>query len=97
MIWTFSYKRKNYLIYSWFVYKIIIFFLYKVLGKGINYIQIVSGLEIEIDTNSKNIYMNNSAKYSQNNNYKYNQNIIYEKKKLKINTKDWGYETVMSP
>jgi NADH dehydrogenase (ubiquinone) Fe-S protein 3 len=56
MIWKFSYKRKNYLIYSWFVYKIIVHFLHKILGKGVNYIQIVSGLEIEIDSNSKNIY-----------------------------------------
>lgn len=56
MKWTFNSKKKNCLTYSWFVYKIIIFFLCKVLGKGINYIQIVSGLEIEIDTHSKNIY-----------------------------------------
>lgn len=56
MFWKFSYKRKNYLIYSWFVYKIIVFFFHKVLGKGINNIQIVSGFEIEIDSNSKNIY-----------------------------------------
>jgi NADH dehydrogenase (ubiquinone) Fe-S protein 3 len=52
----FQETRKNYLKHSWFVYKVIIHFFYKVLGKGVNFIQIVSGLEIEIDVNFKNIY-----------------------------------------
>jgi NADH:ubiquinone oxidoreductase subunit C len=53
---VFSKKKKNCLIYSWFIYKIVLFFIYKILGVGVNRIQIVSGFDIEIDTVYKNIY-----------------------------------------
>lgn len=33
-----------------------IFFFYKILGVGIKYFQIISGFELEIDVNSKNVY-----------------------------------------
>ena len=56
MKWNFNLNKKNYLTYCWFVYKIIIFFFYKILGSSIKYIQIVSGFEIEIDSTAKTIY-----------------------------------------
>lgn len=56
MKWIVSNNKQNYLIYSWFIYKVITLSIYKVLGVGVKRIQLVSGFEIEIDLISKHIY-----------------------------------------
>lgn len=56
MNWNFEILKKNSLIYSWFIYKIFIYFLYKVLGLGVKNIKVVSGFDLEINIVSKNIY-----------------------------------------
>jgi len=56
MDWGYNNKKLNYLVYSSFVSKVIIFILYNILGEGIRRIQIVAGFEIEIDITHKNIY-----------------------------------------
>jgi NADH:ubiquinone oxidoreductase subunit C len=48
--------RKNYLVFNWFIIDSIIYFFNKILGVGLNNIRVVSGLEIEISVNSKNVY-----------------------------------------
>lgn len=49
-------NKKNCVAHIWFIYKVILYFLYKILGLGIRRVQIVSGLEIEIDVLSKNLF-----------------------------------------
>ena len=56
MKWNFELKLKNYIINYWFILKIIIFFLYKILGVGLKCISVVVGIELEINVISKNIY-----------------------------------------
>lgn len=56
MNWNFELKLKNYTINYWFILKIIIFFLYKILGVGLKCVRIVIGIELEINVISKNIY-----------------------------------------
>lgn len=56
MKWNHDIKSKNLSMSSWYIYKILIKFFYKVLGLGIKHIRIVSGVEIELNVNSNNIY-----------------------------------------
>ena len=56
MYWNLISIKKFCLIYSWFVYKAMLFFLYKVLVVGVNRLDIICGFEIEINVVMKNIY-----------------------------------------
>jgi len=51
-----QFMEKNYLVSGWFIYKIFIKYLSRILDGGVKNIKVISGFEIEVEVLPKNLY-----------------------------------------